>query len=620
MAITRAPKTIVVYDLTGQADFTIPFDYLARKFVAVTLIGADRKTLVLNTDYRFTTKTQITLNVPSPVGYESVEIRRFTSATDHLVNFHDGSILRAYDLNLSQIQTLHVAEEARDLAGDSIGINDEGNLDARGRKIVNLGDAVEDNDAVNLSQLRTFDTSTANNADRAAESERQAKASETVAIEMERLSGEHRDAASQSQVAAKGSADNAHESELAAAESARKAKVSEGIVVPIVPIVEADANRAEQARIDAEQAVMDVKDLGAVPVGTIAMFGHKAIPAGYIDLCVANPTFSVVEFPELAKLYPDGRLPSYLNRYPKGYPINTVAALGAWMIPEHTHAGNTADFDHGTKISGSDSHSHTRGSMEITGSMRIAENLNISCEAHVGAFYHGGSKTNCDTHGGGAAGSRYNTQYFKASRAWSGSTSSDSHNHTVTIGKHKHTVLTTGIRESFNKGQTLDVDHTGTTFAIKAAGAVANDGLMEVVKIKEDVEALKAADVVINERIDSIAERPYVMQSVKGRTTDHHKWWYRVWSDGFIQQGGQFFFKNMPKDQHGASQVPFPKQFTNFNDTVTVISSQQNCTSTYHWRTGYYDSGIRGKFYYYASGEVAPADYSEWITWSASGY
>ncbi|MGL5784541.1 MAG: phage tail fiber protein, partial [Alphaproteobacteria bacterium] len=123
---TRAPSTIVTINLTGQTDFNIPFEYLARKFVVVTLLGTDRKVLTLNTDYRFVSKTVISLANPTPAGYTQLELRRETSATERLVDFHDGSILRAYDLNLSQIQTLHVAEEARDLTADTIGVNDEG--------------------------------------------------------------------------------------------------------------------------------------------------------------------------------------------------------------------------------------------------------------------------------------------------------------------------------------------------------------------------------------------------------------------------------------------------------------------------------------------------------------
>lgn len=155
-------RTVMTYPLNGSTvDFGITFEYLARKFVSVTLIGKDRKELVLNQDFRFITKTQITTTrawSPSD-GYTMIEIRRFTSATERLVDFADGSILRAYDLNIAQIQTLHVAEEARDLTADTIGVNNDGNLDARGRRIVNLANAVEDGDAINLGQVKQWNES-----------------------------------------------------------------------------------------------------------------------------------------------------------------------------------------------------------------------------------------------------------------------------------------------------------------------------------------------------------------------------------------------------------------------------------------------------------------------------
>ncbi|UTQ78180.1 tail fiber protein [Aeromonas phage JELG-KS1] len=151
---TRAPSTIVTVNLTGQTDYTIPFEYLTRRFVQLTLQGSvERKVLQLGIDYRFVSKTTIALSNPYTVGYTKLEIRRITSATERLVNYHDGSILRAYDLNLSQIQTLHVAEEARDLLALSLGLNGEGHLDARGRRIVNVADGVLPNDAVNVGQI-----------------------------------------------------------------------------------------------------------------------------------------------------------------------------------------------------------------------------------------------------------------------------------------------------------------------------------------------------------------------------------------------------------------------------------------------------------------------------------
>ncbi len=152
-------KTVLTYKLDGSnRDFNIPFEYLTRKFVVVTLIGVDRKVLTINTDYRFATRTTISLTKAwGPAdGYTTIELRRVTSTTDRLVDFTDGSILRAYDLNVAQIQTMHVAEEARDLTADTIGVNNDGHLDARGRRIVNLANAVDDRDAVPLGQLKTM--------------------------------------------------------------------------------------------------------------------------------------------------------------------------------------------------------------------------------------------------------------------------------------------------------------------------------------------------------------------------------------------------------------------------------------------------------------------------------
>lgn len=163
-----APKTVKTYDLNGTLkDFPITFEYLARKFVTVTLIGTDRQELVLNTDYRFSTPTQITTLRAAGWGpgdgYDLIEIRRLTSATDRLVDFADGSILRAFDLNTSQIQSLHIAEEARDLTADTIGVDDNGNLDARAKRIVNVADPVDPGDAVTLRYEQDHAASTLGN-------------------------------------------------------------------------------------------------------------------------------------------------------------------------------------------------------------------------------------------------------------------------------------------------------------------------------------------------------------------------------------------------------------------------------------------------------------------------
>lgn len=230
-------KTVMTYPLNGSTrDFNIPFEYLARKFVQVTLLGVDRKVLTLNTDYRFSTKTTITTTQAwgAAQGYTQIEIRRYTSATERLVDFTDGSILRAYDLNVSQIQTMHVAEEARDLTADTIGVNNEGHLDARGRRIVNVANAVDDRDAVPLGQLKTMNQNAWEAQNKALQYRNeaqtfrnQAETFKNQAAASQTAAANSQTAAAASQAAAKTSETNAANSKSAAAASQVAAKTSE---------------------------------------------------------------------------------------------------------------------------------------------------------------------------------------------------------------------------------------------------------------------------------------------------------------------------------------------------------------------------------------------------------
>jgi len=164
MASANVLRTIFTYPISGLGPYTIAFDYLARKFVQVTLLGPDRKLLTLGTDYRFIATKQIQLINAAPAGYGQIEIRRYTDAQDRLVDFQDGSILRATDLNVSQVQTMHIAEEGRDVAGNTLGVDSDGNLDARLRKMVNLLDGNLDGDAVTVRQMKSWSESALNQA------------------------------------------------------------------------------------------------------------------------------------------------------------------------------------------------------------------------------------------------------------------------------------------------------------------------------------------------------------------------------------------------------------------------------------------------------------------------
>lgn len=185
-------STIIIYEGDGTTtDFTIPFDYLKKSFVTVrlgtgtTLTGGDYGDT--GSDYYFLDKTTIRLKV-APASGESLTIRRYTSATERVVTFKDASILKATDLDTSQVQAFHIAEEGRDILEDSLSVNREGNWDAKGKRIINVGDAVSDGDAVNLKLYKEdakgayqsrIETEKAR--DRAVEAETNAKESEANA-------------------------------------------------------------------------------------------------------------------------------------------------------------------------------------------------------------------------------------------------------------------------------------------------------------------------------------------------------------------------------------------------------------------------------------------------------
>lgn len=191
-------STIAIYTGDGTTtDFTVPFDYLAKKFVQVSvgltvLNGGDYGDT--SKDFYFLDKTTVRLKT-APKSGDEVKIRRYTSATDRVVSFKDASILKASDLDISSVQTIHIAEEGRDVINDALFVDKDGNWDAKGHRIVNVGDPVNDGDAVNLKTYKA-DAKGANQArveaekarDRAVEAETNSKKSEVNSKKSENAS------------------------------------------------------------------------------------------------------------------------------------------------------------------------------------------------------------------------------------------------------------------------------------------------------------------------------------------------------------------------------------------------------------------------------------------------
>lgn len=105
---------------SGNTQYRIEFDYLARTFVVVTLVNSSNPTmnrvLEVGRDYRFLNPTIIEMLVDQS-GFDIVRIHRQTG-TDLVVDFRNGSVLTASDLTNAELQAIHIAEEGRDQTVD----------------------------------------------------------------------------------------------------------------------------------------------------------------------------------------------------------------------------------------------------------------------------------------------------------------------------------------------------------------------------------------------------------------------------------------------------------------------------------------------------------------------
>lgn len=293
-------STIANYQGNGSTtDFSVPFDYLAKKFVKVTVdsrekLGGDYGDT--SKDYFFIDKTTIRFNTAPASGTEII-IRRYTSATDRIVSFKDASVLKAKDLDASAIQTIHIAEEGRDIINDALIVDKEGNWDARGHRIVNVGDPIGDNDAVSFKFYKD-DAMGAYQAklkaeaarDAAKVSEANAKASEVNAKESEVTAkasagtavsaSKHADAvktenqeileeARQLQTNIETSESNAYDNAVIATQKADEAKVSERNAKVSETNAKASEGNAKASEGKASASASLAKDWATKTTGTV---------------------------------------------------------------------------------------------------------------------------------------------------------------------------------------------------------------------------------------------------------------------------------------------------------------------------------------------------------------
>ena len=148
-------KATIFYEWEqGKSAYNFPFPYLNKQFVKVRVDHANASTLLeYNRDYTIEGQTLTLTPVQPFVSGATLCIYRQTP-TGSLVDFSDGSLLLASEMDRLSTQLLHVEEENSDLiASTGMFADDDNSWQGQGRRIKNLSDPVDAHDAVTLSHL-----------------------------------------------------------------------------------------------------------------------------------------------------------------------------------------------------------------------------------------------------------------------------------------------------------------------------------------------------------------------------------------------------------------------------------------------------------------------------------
>ena len=209
-------STLIIYQGTGsQTDYTVPFDYLKKSFVNVSLEGEELTggdPDDTGADYYFIDNTTIRLKVAPPAG-QFLTVRRYTSETERVVTFKDASVLKANDLDTSQLQAFHIAAEARDIINDALIQNKDGNWDAKNKRIVRVADPVDPQDAMTYGIYLQDSKKVQQNRDQSLQFRNQAQQFRDEAEQFKNQSSTSASNALTSQTNAKVSEDKAKESQ-----------------------------------------------------------------------------------------------------------------------------------------------------------------------------------------------------------------------------------------------------------------------------------------------------------------------------------------------------------------------------------------------------------------------
>jgi len=139
----------------SQSTFIIPFDYLQKDFVKVTINEVDK---IYAQDYNVDGR-ELSFPTAPPSG-SIIKVYRETP-TDRMVKWNEGSVLTSSNMTTQQIQELHLIEETTYNLNNSAMVKTEDNghkWEGQYLPITHVGNPTDDSDAVNLGTIKKEET------------------------------------------------------------------------------------------------------------------------------------------------------------------------------------------------------------------------------------------------------------------------------------------------------------------------------------------------------------------------------------------------------------------------------------------------------------------------------
>lgn len=276
-------------DIPGDGSttiFNIPFGFLDRSHVNLYVDG-------VQTAYTWVGSASVSVAVAPSTG-AIVRIARKTPSAP-VVDFKDGEALTETDLDRVNLQSLYLAQESADDLSAVLQTADSGQFDAENKRIQNLQDPVDAQDAVTkqwaetgmtsqlLAATNAKDTAVAQ-ADVATTKAAEASASASAAATSESNASASESNAASSASAAATSESNASTSESNAAGSASAAATSASNAASSAAAAATSESNAASSASSAATHASAVSGAIGNPVGTVITVLGDTAPTGYLKL------------------------------------------------------------------------------------------------------------------------------------------------------------------------------------------------------------------------------------------------------------------------------------------------------------------------------------------------